>query len=114
MAVVSALTHRVTDLIDTLGLTYDEIGQIVDASGRSVARWSSGEVVPQRLNKQRLIELAYVAEQVTVVLPRDKANLWIFSPNRLLNHDTPAQRIRAGHFRDVLDLIEAMADGVVV
>ena len=114
MAVVSALTHRITDLIATLGLTHDQIGQVVDASGRSVARWSRGEVVPQRLNKQRLIELAYVAEQVTVVLPRDKANLWLFTPNRLLDHDTPADRIRAGHFRDVLDVIEAMADGVVV
>lgn len=70
--------------------------------------------MPQRLNKQRLIQLAYVAEQVTTVLPRERANLWIFTPNRLLDHDTPAERIRKGHYRDVLDLIEAMADGVVV
>ena len=114
MAAVSALAHRVTDLISGLGLTQDEIGSIVDASGRSVARWSSGEVVPQRLNKQRLIQLAYVAEQVTTVLPRERANLWIFTPNQLLEHDTPADRIRDGRYRDVLDLIEAMADGVVV
>ncbi len=119
MATTSALAHRVTDLIAALGLTQDEIGTIVEASGRSVARWSSGEVVPQRLNRQRLnrqrlIELAYVAEQVTTVLPADRANLWIFTPNKLLEHDSPADRIRDGRYRDVLDLIEAMADGVVV
>jgi hypothetical protein len=109
-----ALTHKVNELISTLHLTHDEVGKIVDASGRSVARWASGEVIPQRLNKQRLIELAYVAEAVTQVIPADKANLWIFTPNRLLNHDTPADRIRNGDYKAVLDVIEAIADGVVV
>lgn len=109
-----ALTHKVNELISTLQLTQDEVGDIVDASGRSVARWASGEVVPQRLNKQRLIELAYVAEAVTQVVPADRANLWMFTPNRLLVHDSPADRIRAGDYRAVLDLIEAIADGVVV
>ena len=114
MTARGALAHKVTGLISTLGLTQDEIGSIVDASARSVSRWSSGEVVPQRLNKQRLVELAYVADALTQVLPAEHANLWIFSPNRALNHDSPADRIRAGEFKDVLDLIEAIADGVVL
>lgn len=109
-----ALAVQVSELISTLGLTQDEIGSIVDASGRSVARWSRGEVVPQRLNKQRLVELAYVADLVTEVMPAAKVNLWMFSPNRLLGHESPADRIRAGGYRDVLGLIEAIADGVVV
>ncbi|MBC7559333.1 MAG: DUF2384 domain-containing protein [Dermatophilaceae bacterium] len=114
MAVPGALASQVSDLISTLGLTQDEIGSIVDASPRSVARWSRGDVVPQKLNKQRLIELAYVAEVVTEVLPPDKVNLWMMSPNRLLDHDSPADRIRSGGYRDVLGLIEAIADGVVM
>jgi transcriptional regulator with XRE-family HTH domain len=109
-----ALALKVTELVKTLGLTQEDIGQIVNASARSVARWSSGDVVPQKLNRERLIELAYVAEAVTQVLPPDKANLWMFTPNRLLQHDKPADRVRDGHYKDVLDLIEAMADGVVV
>jgi len=108
------LAHKVTELTASAGLTLDDIGRILDASPRSVARWQSGEVVPQRLNKQRLIELAYVAEAVTDVLPPEDANVWMFTPSRALNHDTPAERIRSGDFRSVLALIEAMADGVVV
>lgn len=108
-----ALAHKVAELTASAALSYEDIGRIVDASARSVARWHSGDVVPQRLNKQRLVELAYVAEALQEVLePRD-ANLWIFSPNRALQHDTPADRIRAGEYKVVLDLIEAMADGVV-
>jgi Protein of unknown function (DUF2384) len=109
-----ALAHKVTDIIDHLGLTQEEVGGIVDASARSVARWSSGDVIPQRLNKQRLLELAYVAQAVSEVLPSSRANVWMFTPNRLLAHDTPAARIQAGEYRDVLNLIEAIAEGVIV
>ena len=63
---------------------------------------------------QRLVELAYVAEALTEVLPAEDANLWMFTPDRLLAHDTPATRIHDGGYKDVLDLIEAIADGVVV
>ncbi len=108
------LATKVSTIIENLGLTQEEVGQIVDASARSIARWSAGEVVPQRLNKQRLLELAYVADAVTEIMPRENANLWMLSPNRLLDHDTPADRVRAGRYKDVLDLIEALAEGVVV
>ncbi len=106
-----ALAHKVSELTTSAGLTLDDIGRIVDASPRSVSRWQSSEVVPQRLNKQRLIELAYVAEAVTELLNPEDANTWIFTPSRALNHDTPADRIRAGDYKSVLGVIDAMADG---
>lgn len=110
----TVLASKMSTIIDNLGLTQDEVGQIVDASARSIARWSTGEVVPQRLSKQKLLELAYVADAVTEIMPRENANLWMLSPNKLLHHESPADRIRSGHYKDVLDLIEALAEGVVV
>jgi hypothetical protein len=110
----SALATTVTSAIDRLGLTYEEVGEIVDASPRSVARWTAGKVVPQKLNKQRLLELAYVADALAEVLPRDHANVWMFSPNRLLEHRKPADLVRDGEYQRVLALIDAMAEGVFV
>ena len=109
-----ALASKVSTIINLLGLSQAEIGHIVDASARSIARWSSGDVVPQRLNRQRLLELAYVAEAVTEVLPPDQANVWMMSPNRLLSHNSPAELIHAGGYKEVLALVEALAEGVVV
>lgn len=111
---VSALATTVSGAIDRLGLTYEEVGEIVDASARSVARWTAGKVVPQKLNKQRLIELAYVADALAEVLPRDQANMWMFAPNRLLKHRKPADLVREGDYQRVLALIDAMAEGVFV
>lgn len=48
------------------------------------------------------------------MLDSEHANLWILSPNRLLDGDTPASRIQNGNFKSVAALIEALADGVVV
>ena len=110
----NALASTVSSAIERLGLTYEEVGDIVDASARSVARWTSGQVVPQRLNKQRLIELAYVADALAEVLPRDQANVWMFSPNRLLAHAKPADLVRDGEYQRVLALIDAMAQGIFV
>ncbi|EFD77679.1 conserved hypothetical protein [Mycobacterium tuberculosis T85] len=104
---------RCRGAIERLGLTYEEVGDIVDARAFRGAM-NAGQVVPQRLNKQRLIELAYVADALAEVLPRDQANVWMFSPNRLLEHRKPADLVRDGEYQRVLALIDAMAEGVFV
>ncbi|MBP6136724.1 antitoxin Xre/MbcA/ParS toxin-binding domain-containing protein [Candidatus Neomicrothrix sp.] len=114
MAEHGLLTEQVEDLTARLHFTDDDVGRIVDASSRSVSRWRAGERAPQRISKQRLLELHYVANQASSVMPAARVNLWMFTPNQLLDHDTPSERIRTGHYRDVLDLIDAIADGVVV
>lgn len=79
-----------------------------------MSRWSSGEVVPQRLNKQRLVEPAYVAEAVTEILPPEEANLWMSPPTASWATTPPQRESGRGGYQDVLDLVDAVADGVVV
>ncbi|MDE0067847.1 MAG: hypothetical protein OXN44_13375 [Acidimicrobiaceae bacterium] len=95
-------------------LTYYDVGRIAGASERSVSRWRNGAAAPNRVARQRVLELAYIANELAAVLDSDHANLWILSPNRLLDDDTPAARIENGDFKSVAALIEALADGVVV
>lgn len=61
-----------------------------------------------------MVELAYVAAAVAEVLPPEDVDVWMFTPSRALDHETPADRIRNGDFRSVLALIDSMADGVVM
>jgi transcriptional regulator with XRE-family HTH domain len=110
----SALASKVRSISQLLLLSQEDVGSIVGTSARTVARWSSGASEPQRTARDRLSELVFIGEQVSRVLKPEAANWWIFAPNELLGADTPAERIRAGDFRSVLALIEALADGVVV
>lgn len=112
---MSAIAAKVRDLGERADLSRAEIGRITGATARTVARWASGATTPHASARERLLELKYVADQLIEVLglsPQD-ANLWIFSPNRLLKGDKPADRIAAGEYRAVLALIDALADGVV-
>ena len=106
---------KVRDLGERAHLSQDDVGRIVGVAPRTVARWVAGDALPHQSAKERLLELAYVAEQLIEVLglsPQD-ANLWIFTPNRYLGGSKPSDRIRDSDYRQVLDLIEALADGVV-
>ena len=112
---VTAIAARVRGLNDAAQLTQGEVGKIVGAAQRTVARWAAGEAEPQPEARDRLLQLSYVATQLVEVLgltPRD-ANVWIFEPNKFLAADTPAERLASGDFRAVLALIEGLADGVV-
>ena len=110
----TALATKLHQITDTLAMPREDVAIIVGSTARSVSRWISEEAVPQRLSRQRLIELAYVAEAVSVVMKPADANMWLMTPNRLLNHDSPADRIRDGDYRSVLGLLEALADGILV
>jgi uncharacterized protein (DUF2384 family) len=110
----AAFATKVAAAIGVLGLNNEEVGYLVGASPRSVARWVAGEVFPHGPNQERLLELAHVVTALTEVLPADQASVWTFTPNRLLGHRSPADLIRNGQFRDALDLIDAMAGGVFV
>lgn len=109
-----ALAAKVHQLTDELHLSQDEVGEIVGASGRTVARWSSGRSTPRSDARRRLLELRYVADAVAEVIRPEDVNLWMFEPNKLLDGDTPAERIRRGQYKDVLAVVEALAEGVII
>ena len=110
----SAIATRVRSVSRQLELTQDELGRLLNSSPRTVSRWATGDVSPHSATKQRLLELGYIAEQLSRVMQPQDANLWLFAPNRLLKGEPPADLIRQGEFRKVLGLIEALAEGVVV
>lgn len=109
----SAIAERVRSVSEALDLSQEEVGLIVGSSVRTVTRWTTGRSTPHREKYQRLLELVYVGEAIAKVLKPEDARAWLFTPNRRLDHDTPAERISKGDYRTVIALIEALADGVV-
>ena len=73
------LATKLQEITDTLALSQENVAWIVGATARSVSRWARHEAVPQRLSRQRLIELAYVAEAVGEVMRPSDANLWLIT-----------------------------------
>lgn len=110
----AGIVERVRILLDSAQLTQGDIGRVVGTSARTVARWDRGSCTPQTAARQRLLELVYVVEQATTVIQPSDFSLWLFAPNRLLDHDSPADRIAHGDYRSVIALVDALAEGVTV
>ena len=56
----------------------------------------------------------WLAEELSEFYSPQQARLWLFKPHKLLNGDTPADRIRAGKLQDVRALIAQLKDGAYV
>lgn len=95
-----------------LSMTQSRLAGIVGASPRSVSRWAGGHSAPHLKARRRLLELAAVAEALKDVIRDEDIGLWMQSPHPRLGFDTPEERVSRGDFKDVIAVVEALADGV--
>lgn len=102
------------DVVRDVDLTDRDIAVITGAHNRTVKRWRTGESEPRREPGERLLELGYVAAEAARTIQPDDVNWWMFTPNDLLHGEKPSELIAKGRYREVLDLLEAMADGVAL
>lgn len=109
-----AVAARLDAIKAHAGVRSREIAQLLDTTPQTVSRWQQGHVDPQPNKLQQLLTLEWLADQLHEFYPPDEARLWLFSRHRLLNGDTPADRIQEGRAQDVLALIDQLRDGAFV
>jgi len=110
-----AVANRLIRIKDRAGVKAREVAQMLDTTPETVSRWNSGKVEPQPDKLDRLLELEWLVEQLAEIYPQpDEARLWLFSRHRLLQGDTPANRIQKGQLSDVLRIIAQIRDGAYV
>lgn len=96
------------------GLSRQEVARVVGVSPRTIVRWAAGETRPRSVMRERLLDLAAIAQQLGRVMQGDAARTWLFEPNPLLNDLRPASFVAKGKSQDVLAAIEGMGGGVFV
>lgn len=109
-----AVAARLEAIKGHVGVRSREIAQLLDTTPQTISRWQQGHVDPQPSKLQQLLALEWLADQLHEFYPPDEARLWLFSPHRLLDGQTPADRIQAGNSQDVLALIDQLRDGAFV
>lgn len=110
----SVYAERLERIRQGTRLSREEVAKVVGSSARTVARWAAGDNAPRGVSRQRLLDLAAVSQQVSKVMTPEAAAAWLHEPNAELGNMRPLDLIEQGRAREVLDLIEAIADGVVV
>jgi len=70
--------------------------------------------MPRGVARERLLQLAAVAAQLSKIMASEAALAWLYEPNPLLKNARPIDLISQGRHEEVLDLIDAIADGAFV
>lgn len=109
---MSVYAERLKLIKDATSLSREDVAKVVGSKSRTVARWAAGENVPRGTARQRLLDLAAVSQQLEKVMKPEAASAWLHQPNSELDNMRPLDLIEQGRAREVLDLIEAIADGV--
>jgi hypothetical protein len=102
----------VEDLRDS-GLSGADVARVVDVAERQVRNWASGENAPSGRNRDRLLELHYVARLLRDVYNREGAEIWLHGRKRSLAGRRPIDLLAKGSFQEVLDAIERLNAGAV-
>jgi uncharacterized protein (DUF2384 family) len=102
-----ALVERIRDS----ALTTAELAQVTGVKPRQVQHWAAGAHRPQGDTRDRLLEVAYIVEQLHDVYAPEGVDIWIHGRNRDLEGRRPIDLLRAGDFETVLRVVERLQAG---
>jgi len=108
----NAIARRL-DVIQTKGaMRSSDIANVLEVRPETVSRWNQGKAFPHPNTEKQLLELEFIVDQLSDFYEPSEARLWIFSRQRLLNGETPAELIQKGRVDEVLSVVHQLRDGV--
>jgi transcriptional regulator with XRE-family HTH domain len=91
-----------------------DVANVLHIRPETVSRWNQGKAFPQPDAERTLLDLEYVVDQLADLYKPDEARMWLFSRQRLLNGEIPADLIQQRRTEEVLKLIHQLLEGVYV
>jgi DNA-binding transcriptional regulator YiaG len=95
------------------GLSTSEVARLVGVAERQVRNWSTGGHAPSGRNRDRLLELHYVAQMLRDVYTREGAEIWLHGRKRSLDSQRPIDLLAAGKYEEVLNAVERLRSGAM-
>jgi hypothetical protein len=115
MAHTLALSESLKSIMDTLGMTPQELARTVGASDKTVARWLADETYPQHGSREKLGEL----EELTKLLldtfdGSDAIAGWIRSESGYLGRLRPIDALTSGRIDRAAAAIQSVLWGIYI
>ena len=98
-----------------LGLTDAELGPVLGATPRTLARWRAGTAYPQHAARAGLVRLLHLRDRLhDTFRGPDSVRGWLHLPNPYLGELTPAEALRAGRLDRVEAALGVFEEGMVI
>lgn len=107
----TAVARRLDDLKERGGISGREVARLLNTTPQTVSRWRQGRSSPRPGSLAKLLKLDWLLDQLGAVYESDEARLWLFSPNRDLDGDSPAEAIADDRIEEVLAIVDRLRTG---
>ena len=107
-----AVARRLESIRTKGAMKHTDVANILGTRPETVSRWNQGRAYPQANTEKTLLELEFVVDLLSDFYDPNEARMWIFSPQKLLNGESPAALIRQGKIDEVRRLVNQLRDAV--
>jgi hypothetical protein len=108
----SAVARRLESIRAKGALKHADVANVLGTRPETVSRWNQGRAYPHANTERTLLELEFIVDQLSDLYEPNEARQWIFSRQKHLAGDSPAELIRAGRIDEVRRLVNQLRDAV--
>ena len=108
----SQAVNRLTEVMRETSIDPIGVARILDRDPKTVVRWLRHETEPRWEVREVVLALNVVLERLSAVIDPSTTEEWLFTPVPALDNERPVDLIRGGRAKDVLDLVDALGEGV--
>jgi uncharacterized protein (DUF2384 family) len=108
----NAISRKLETLQQKGSIRAVDVANVLQIRPETVSRWNQGKAFPRPDAERTLLDLAYVVEQLADLYEPDEARLWLFSRQKLLNGEIPADLIGKHRTDEVIKIVHQLLEGV--
>lgn len=109
------LRETLTQLMDDLDLTREDVAGALGTTIRNIDRWYKGETFPQKEGRKQFDRLLAFRDRIQECFPLGRqVRQWMHTDNTSLGFIKPVEALKAGRLDRVEAALEAEAGGVFV
>lgn len=105
-----AVARRLESIHEKGALSFSELAELLRTTPETVSRWRQGHRDPRPSAEKELLQLDFFIEQLSELYDPPEARQFLYSPQKLLNGQTPAELIIQGKMGDVHRLVNQVRD----
>lgn len=111
----SVLSEQLAQLTTSLGISYDELAEVLGTDRKTVYRWLADEAFPQAHNRARLDELETLVERLDESFRTQAGSAnWMHARSGYFGDLRPVDALLRGRIDAVNAALEALDSGVFV
>ncbi len=110
----NAIARKLDSIQTKSAMRSVDVANLLGARPETVSRWNQGKAFPRPDAQKNLLALEYIVDELSDIYEPKEARLWLFSRQKLLSGNSPADLIQEGKADAVIDVIERLKAGVFV